>query len=81
MFSIFKQASGTQDVVLKDLADDQLSEVAGGQHHHHAHHRHHHHHHHHTTWTGKAGTTGTTGTTGTATTTTGGVTYPGHSHW
>lgn len=38
MFSIFKQASGTQEAALKDLTEDQLSEVAGGKHHHHHHH-------------------------------------------
>ena len=63
MFSIFKQASDTQDVVLQELTEDQLSEVAGGKahawHHHHRRHRHHHH----ATWTGSNTTTTTTTTT------------------
>ena len=90
MFSKFKQVPGTQEVVLKDLTEDQLSEVAGGK-------SHHHHHHHHPVWkkpTGTTGMTGTTtgmtGTTGTTTgttmgmagtTTVGGVTYPNNAHW
>jgi len=49
MFSMFKRASDRQDVVLQDLSEEQLAEVAGGHSHrwHESHHRHHHHHHHH----------------------------------
>lgn len=87
MFSKFKQAPGTQEAALKDLTEDQLSEVAGGRSHHH------HHHHHHSLWKkpqGTAGMTGTTSMTGTTTTTTttttgtttvAGVTYPNNAHW
>src|SRR5690349_230393 len=57
MFSIFKRTSDTQDGALRELTEDQLSEVAGGygrrwdndddDRHHHHHHRHHWNHHHH----------------------------------
>ncbi len=87
MFSIFKQASDTQDGVLKELTEDQLSEVAGGKWHHmdndhdrddrHKHHKHHHHTHHHHMWK----TTHPTTTTTTGTTTSMGVTYPAKTHW
>ena len=55
MFSMFKRASDRQDVVLQDLSEEQLAEVAGGHSHkwHESHHRHHHHnhkHHHHMRW-------------------------------
>ncbi len=57
MFSIFKSASAEKEVVLQELTEGQLSQVAGGtaRNDHDAddrkkwqkHHRHHHHHHHH----------------------------------
>ena len=83
MFSMFKRVPDTREAALRDLTEDQLSEVAGGKAHHH-----HTHHHHHVQRKMPQGMTGMTGTTTTtvATTTPGvtvveGVTYPNNAHW
>ena len=82
MFSMFKRSPDVQGV-LKELTEDQLSEVAGGHHQHHAHHRHTHHHH---MWKGTPPPTmtpppTTTPPSTTGTTTVNGVTYPNNAHW
>jgi hypothetical protein len=59
MFSFFKNASTSEEVVLQELSEEQLAQVAGGRdkdhdwddRKHHKHHHHHHHHHHTTTTT------------------------------
>lgn len=54
MFSFFKNPSTSQEVVLQELSEEQLAQVAGGRDndhdwddrkkvHHHHHHKHHHH--------------------------------------
>jgi hypothetical protein len=62
--SIFKKSSTEQAVVLQDLTEEQLTQVAGGSycrndydddrwnwhHQHHQYHHQHHHHQHHHTW-------------------------------
>ncbi|HZO72370.1 MAG TPA: hypothetical protein VFB60_09210 [Ktedonobacteraceae bacterium] len=80
MFSIFKKAATEQDVVLQELNEDELSQVAGGHahKHHHKHHKHHHKQHKHHMMTPPQKMMPTTTPT-TTTTTTG--TQVIHQHW
>jgi len=56
MFSLFKQVASVQEAALSELSEEQLSDVAGGNHHwhHRWNHRHHRHnwnrHNRHNTW-------------------------------